>query len=71
MSKNPDPVYKQHAVLAPIVDAMERALEDEDLLRHIFAAMGPYSFNGVAQDPEAWKLCLDELRDRFDFDDSE
>lgn len=69
--KREDPAYAQHAVLSPIVEAMERAIEDEALLRRIFTAMGPYAFDGTPRDAKEWASCLDALRERFGFDDSE
>lgn len=68
---NPDPAYAQHATLSPIIGAMHRAVEDEALLRRIFAAMGPHAFTGTPQDMKEWEACLDALRERFGFDDGE
>lgn len=69
--KKPDPAYAQHAALSPLIDAMERAMEDEALLLRIFTAMGPYAFDGRPNDPKEWEACLSGLRGRFGFDDSE
>jgi hypothetical protein len=61
----------QEVALSPMIEAMNRAVGDEALLRAIFIAMGPYSFDGRARAPKEWEACLRALRDRFGFDDSE
>lgn len=61
----------QRDLLSPLTEAFGRAVSDEALLERIFTAMGPYSFDGKASDPKEWEVCLSDLRDRFEFDDSE
>jgi hypothetical protein len=69
--KKSDPAYAQHAALSPLIGAMGRAVADEALLRRVYTAMGPYAFDGRPQNPEEWSACLDAMRERFGFDDSE
>lgn len=69
--KKQDHAYSQQHALSPLMAAMGQAVADEALLRRIFTSMGAYAFDGRPQNPEEWNACLDALRARFGFDDSE